>query len=413
MYHTLRRRGGPVWFAGAGLALLALLGSSLLQVTATRGAPLGAAVIFSATGANPAAIQGTVDAYRAALGQNNGVGNTFPNGRREINWDDVPDQFAAPNNLPADFFNVNSPRGVIFSTPGSGFQVSATAASGVPVRFGNINATYTALFQTFSAQRLFTALASNVTDVTFFVPGTNTPATVSGFGAVFTDVDTASVTSIQYFDGTGTSLGTQFVPAAAGSAMLSFLGATFSAGERVGKVRITSGNAALGPNDAPPGTEIVVMDDFIYGEPLSLTPTVTPTATATITPTVTPTATLTLTPPTTPRPIRIPGDINGDGFVDLRDYGIWRLNFGQGNCGNAADINGDCVVDIQDYGLWRQHFGEGTPTDHRGSGPLRGGMAPAPRGTPGPAQPAGNQASEEGGSPLRAEGVRPAVPLIA
>ena len=59
-------------------------------------------------------------------------------------------------------------------------------------------------------------------------------------------------------------------------------------------------------------------------------------------------------------PTRILGDINGDGFVDIRDYGVWRQNFGQTNCGNAADLNGDCIVDIRDYGIWRQHFGEGT-----------------------------------------------------
>src|SRR5919201_4156774 len=68
---------------------------------------------FLGCGADAAAIQGTVDAFRAELGSNNGVGNggTFAAGRREINWDGVPDQFADPNDLPLDFFNVNSPRG--------------------------------------------------------------------------------------------------------------------------------------------------------------------------------------------------------------------------------------------------------------------------------------------------------------
>jgi hypothetical protein len=38
---------------------------------------------------------------------------------------------------------------------------------------------------------LFTPVGSNITDALFFVPGTNgaVPATVTGFGAVFTDVD--------------------------------------------------------------------------------------------------------------------------------------------------------------------------------------------------------------------------------
>src|SRR5215208_7067272 len=33
------------------------------------------------------------------------------------------------------------------------------------------------------------------------------------------------------------------------------------------------------------------------------------------------------------------GDINDDGIVDIRDYGVWRTNFGQTDCANAADLN--------------------------------------------------------------------------
>jgi hypothetical protein len=95
------------------------------------------------------------------------------------------------------------------------------------------------------------------------------------------------------------------------------------------------------------------------------TPTATRTSTPTSTPTITITPTGTLTPtvtPTTtsaPTTAHIPGDFNGDGFVDIRDYGMWRQNFGQTNCGNPADADGNCLVDIRDYGLWRLHFGEG------------------------------------------------------
>src|SRR5437773_7885251 len=59
---------------------------------------------------------------------------------------------------------------------------------------------------------------------------------------------------------------------------------------------------------------------------------------------------------------RVLGDINNDGIVDIRDYGIWRQNFGQTDCGNAADLNGDCIVDIRDYGIWRQQLGQTGPT---------------------------------------------------
>ena len=223
-----------------------------------------APVVFMVSGANSAGIQATVDVFRTTLGTlNPNVAGSFGTGRREINWDGVPDALSAPNNLPANFFNVNSPRGVIFSTPGTGFQVSGNAGV-APVRFDNINATYSNTFQTFSPQRLFTALGSNILDVNFFVAGSSTPAFVSGFGAVFSDVDLIGVTSIQFFDTNNLSLGT--FNAQPFNNGLSFLGVVFNAGEQVGRVRITSGNAALGPNDGG-ATDVVVMDDFIYGEP--------------------------------------------------------------------------------------------------------------------------------------------------
>jgi autotransporter-associated beta strand protein len=64
---------------------------------------------------------------------------------------------------------------------------------------------------------------------------------------------------------------------------------------------------------------------------------VTPAATVTLTVTLTPVGvpTVTATPTAT---TCILGDINCDGIVDIRDYGIWRQNFGQTNCGNPADL---------------------------------------------------------------------------
>ena len=96
-----------------------------------------------------------------------------------------------------------------------------------------------------------------------------------------------------------------------------------------------------------------------------------PSATATPTSTATPTP----TPTTTPTPTAIPGDINGDGVVDVRDYGVWRQQFGATDCGNPADLNHDCLVDVRDYSIWRQHFGQGSGT----AAPARSAPAvPAP-----------------------------------
>jgi hypothetical protein len=237
--------------------------------------------VFEASGATAADIQATVTAFRAHLGHNNGIGGTFIGGRREINWDGVPDQFAAPNLMPANFFNSNSPRGVVFFTPGSGFQVSANSINptNTPVRFGNIRANFPNIFSTFSPQRLFTALDSNITEGLFFIPGTTQSAKVRGFGVVFTDVNSDSSTTIEYFDVNGNLLLSRDVlpgPNVRGS--LSFLGVAFDSPE-VFLVRIISGNIILKTPAAVTGIDsattdlaqdVVVMDDFIYGEPRAL-----------------------------------------------------------------------------------------------------------------------------------------------
>src|SRR6266496_2437704 len=107
----------------------------------------GQFVVFEGAGANAAAITPVRDAFRTAVGGGTvaGANGSFGGLRREINWDGVPDMFSAPNLLPANFFNVNSPRGVVFSTPGTGFEVSANAGV-APVEFANINVTYPTLF---------------------------------------------------------------------------------------------------------------------------------------------------------------------------------------------------------------------------------------------------------------------------
>jgi len=226
-----------------------------------------APVVFEASGATPDDIKPSVDAFRDALGTlNPNQPGSFPSGRREINWDGVPDAFSAPNNLPANFFNANSPRGAVFFTPGTGFQVSADDdnPTQTPVRFGNLHPVFPLLFSTFSPQRLFTALNSTITETLFFVPGSSTQATVSGFGSVFTDVNRPDSTKIEYFDIHGNLLFSRNVlpgPTARGS--LSFLGVQFDAGERVYMVRITSGNRI----PRVPSRDVVVMDDFIYSEP--------------------------------------------------------------------------------------------------------------------------------------------------
>jgi hypothetical protein len=220
---------------------------------------------FEGTGANVASITPTRDAFRAAVGGGTvaGANGDFGGVRREINWDGVPDIRADPNPLPANFFNTTSPRGAVFSTPGTGFLVSANAGQSSPPLFGFPND-----FQTFTPQRLFTAVNSPITDINFFLPGTTTPATTSAFGVIFNDVEVADLTEVEFFDASNNLIYTRNA-LVGGNQGLSFVGAVANAGEQISRVRIISGantivsNGQLGnPND-----DIVVMDDFLYATP--------------------------------------------------------------------------------------------------------------------------------------------------
>src|ERR1051326_5989177 len=155
--------------------MIKILAASLLMPANLAFAVDAAATVIATAGANPAAITSAVTVFQEMLGPLNAPGTGGnPAGRREINWDAVPANFAAPNNLPPDFFNRNSIRGAVFTAenPGcSGFQVSANAADG-PARFDTLAPGYSSLFQVFSTEKLFTSIGSTDYFVEFFVPGT-------------------------------------------------------------------------------------------------------------------------------------------------------------------------------------------------------------------------------------------------
>ncbi len=214
-------------------------------------------------------VQAAIDEFRGLLGSDNGgTAVSHPSGRREINWDGVPDNLAAPNFLPSDFFNTNADnraRGAVFTTPGSGVQVGADSnnpSTALP-SFGNINSSYQQIFPPFSGERVFSPIGSNIVDLRFFVPGTTTPAVVQGFGAVYIDVDRQENTAFEYFDKDDNSLGVYATPLLNNGHV--FLGVYFES-PIVHRVRIEYGNSALGPNDGG-SIDVAVMDDFIFGEP--------------------------------------------------------------------------------------------------------------------------------------------------
>ena len=88
---------------------------------------------------------------------------------------------------------------------------------------------------------------------------------------VFADVDVANATKLEAFDKAGKKLGTFVAPVRSDANGHSFVGFKF-ASAIVARVRITSGTGALGAQalDVSNGgtADLVVMDDFLYTEPV-------------------------------------------------------------------------------------------------------------------------------------------------
>ena len=233
--------------------------------------------MFQAAGPTETSIELVVAEFRVALGIDNG-NNPGPlgGGRREINWDGGG---AATNTTdpvtPFETF-LNS-RGARFTTKGTG--LSQATPAGLVTLFKNTD--YLTIFNTFSAPRLFTPVGSNITEATFFVPGSlgKTRATVRGFGAVFTDVDQPggkgpgksanlqASTLLDFFDANNNRVFSSVVPGSPGDGSLSFFGVLFDEAT-IARVVITTGTAAPGRDDDE--RDIVMMDDFIFSEPEAL-----------------------------------------------------------------------------------------------------------------------------------------------
>ena len=263
----------------AGVTFVAGVQPTYAQTVAAAAQRFVAPTVFQAAGTSAASIQSTVDQFRAALGvTNNGNNPGQSSGHREINWDGGSPTNAATSLSGTPLTAFLNTRGANITTRGSGFVQAP--ASGLADTFGN--SSYATIFHAFSPLRLFSPIGSNVTVVEFAVPGSNgnTPATTTGFGVVFTDVDSPdgsrpddrtgnrhASTVIEYFGTHGELLFKSSAPASPGDGNLSFLGIVFD-DARIARVKIIAGDAAPGPNDG--SADIVMMDDFLYGEPTAL-----------------------------------------------------------------------------------------------------------------------------------------------
>lgn len=231
-----------------------------------------AATVISGVGGNntsvtPGSAQVALLSFQAVLGgASNGSSGPQTDGFRTITWDAVPNSLASPNLLPANYFNSDGhTRGVMLITPGSGVAVSQ-GITGPNANFGDIDPSYATNFQAFSPARLFAPIDSNIVQVYFYAAGTNLAAGTRGFGAIFNDVEAGGYTSLRLFDLNGADLGTWYLPGGA-NAESQFLGIAFAPSDPpIGHAVITLGTYKLG--GAETLADLVVMDDFVYGEPI-------------------------------------------------------------------------------------------------------------------------------------------------
>lgn len=221
------------------------------------------AVVFSATGD----VNTKLNEFRNQLGTlNTTIGQTT--GRREVNWDGVPDSLMGLQ-LPSDFFNpvgtfapVSRQRGLLYAGTGNAV-VSKT-------NFAEINMLAASEFASFSGSKTFAVTNSNLWPVEFAVAGTNLEATIKGFGLIASDVDKANSTFLEFFEGSK-SLGVYYIPVHDNTNSFSFLGVYFP-DNKITQVKVGhEGVLAAGDKDITQGggKDLIILDDFIYSEPVA------------------------------------------------------------------------------------------------------------------------------------------------
>lgn len=244
-------------------SILFIIISAWLFAGCKKDEPAVESVVFSAKGD----ISAKLGEFRTQLGVlNTTTGQTT--GRREINWEGVPDSLMGLR-MPGDFFNPTSAGAPVALQRGIVYLGSSDAVVS-KTNFADVNTQAAAEFSAFSGSKTFAVTNAIQWPVNFRVAGQTTPATIKGFGAVFSDVDKSNSTYIEFFHD-DRSLGKFFVPAYEVSPKFSFLGVYFPS-ETVTHIVIGhEGKLSDGGKDVSQGgtADLIVLDDFIYSEPIT------------------------------------------------------------------------------------------------------------------------------------------------
>jgi hypothetical protein len=231
-----------------------------------------------------------------------GIAGPAATGHREVVWDGVPGKFRNRPDFSETFFDRDAPAkagvrgGIIFRALGGTGEEVNDVLNGVlpdpaaPVGgddaplggdYSNINPKFAGTLLSFTQSAQFATLGTVVTEISFHVAGTAQKAVVSGLGIVFTSVDRANTTSVEYFDESGRRIARIFAPVqshgpfpvagplVADSFPYSFVG-FHDANARIARVRVTAGEIPIdkAESDLPKGAkDVVTFDDVYYAEP--------------------------------------------------------------------------------------------------------------------------------------------------
>ena len=117
-------------------------------------------------------------------------------------------------------------------------------------KFSHVNSQAATEFTAFSGNKIFANIAAIDWPVGFQVAGEITPASVSAFGMIFSDVDIEGSVSLEFFEGEK-SLGKFFAPPHDATSKFSFLGLQFQ-NKKITSVKVHhEGRIIDGQKDIP------------------------------------------------------------------------------------------------------------------------------------------------------------------
>jgi hypothetical protein len=253
--------------------------------------------------ATPVQVLDGTDNNQIIIGGVKGPSGTQLTGHREVVWDGVPEALRNKDNFNPEFFDRQDAGaagvrgGIIFKSGGVGQEVNDAFAGALPDAalvgppanenapvggdFSNLSSAFSGNLLAFTQSAAFAPLGSTSTEITFRVPGSTTPATVHGLGIVFSSVDKANSSYVEYFDEAGGVVAKIFSPVQdkgrfpfEGPAIAERFSYTFvgfnDASKRIARVVVVSGDVPIdeAQDDFPasPG-DVVIFDDVYYSEP--------------------------------------------------------------------------------------------------------------------------------------------------